>query len=139
MLEAEGYEVALARSGAEALERLEADSFDGIFTDIGMPGMSGWELARAVRERSATMPLAVITGWGDAVGLDEQEAAQVDWVVTKPFTAERIAELARGVARRREEVVGVLTGRAEAGRPPLAYAPPALAAAAAAGLSYSSN
>ena len=47
------------------------------------------------------MPLAVITGWGDAVGSHEQRAAGVDWVVTKPFDADRIAELAADASRRR--------------------------------------
>ena len=67
-----------------------------------MPEMSGWELAHAIRERNRQIPLAVITGWGDAVGSDEQKTAQVDWVVTKPFTANRIAELAHEVSQRRE-------------------------------------
>ena len=64
--------------------------------------MSGWELAHAIRERNQQIPLAVITGWGDVVGSDQQHKAQVDWVVTKPFTAGRIAELALEVSKRRE-------------------------------------
>jgi FixJ family two-component response regulator len=65
-----------------------------------MPGMSGWELAHAVRERSGNVPIAVITGWGEAVGSSEQKAAQVDWIITKPFTSTRIAEVAREVSLR---------------------------------------
>ena len=52
-----------ASSGAEALALFEAGNFDAVFTDIGMPGMSGWELARTIRERDTQLPLAVITGW----------------------------------------------------------------------------
>jgi len=74
--------------------------FDAVFTDIGMKGMSGWELARAIRERDGAMPLAVITGWGDAVGSGERSAARVDWVVTKPFDAAQVLAIAREVARR---------------------------------------
>jgi signal transduction histidine kinase/CheY-like chemotaxis protein len=102
ILESEGHNVVVAPGGKEALLLFDGNNFDGVFTDIGMPGMSGWELARAVRERNRQIPLAVITGWGDAVGSDEQNNAQVDWVVTKPFRAERIAELAREVSRRRD-------------------------------------
>jgi hypothetical protein len=36
----------------------------------------------------------VVTGWGEAVGSNKQKEAGVDWVVTKPFTTERIVELA---------------------------------------------
>jgi CheY-like chemotaxis protein len=98
VLACEGYEVAAASGGSEALEMFDAGKFDAVFTDIGMPGMSGWELARAIRERDRQVPLAVITGWGGAVGSAEQKAAQVDWVVTKPFSADRIATLAREAA-----------------------------------------
>jgi FixJ family two-component response regulator len=58
-----------------------------------MPGMSGWELAREIRQLNPNIPIAIITGWGEVVGSNEQRAAGVDWVVAKPFTADRIAEL----------------------------------------------
>lgn len=102
ILESEGHQVVVASGGREALSLFDDRSFDGVFTDIGMPGMNGWELARAIRERNRQIPLAVITGWGDAVGSDEQKNAQVDWVVTKPFRAEKVAELAREVSKRRD-------------------------------------
>ena len=74
--------------------------FDGVFTDVGMPGMSGWELAREIRQINSRIPIAVVTGWGEAVGSNEQKAAGVDWVVAKPFTADGIAELVREINRR---------------------------------------
>jgi DNA-binding response OmpR family regulator len=65
-----------------------------------MPGMSGWELARTIRERSSEIPIAVITGWGEAVGSVEQEEAKVDWVVTKPFSVSRIGEITEQISLR---------------------------------------
>jgi signal transduction histidine kinase/ActR/RegA family two-component response regulator len=106
ILTGEGYAVEVASGGREALRLFEAAAFDAVFTDIGMPGMSGWELARAVRERDSGVPLAVITGWGEAVGSAEQKAAQIDWVVTKPFSAERILQLAREAAEQTHEPAG---------------------------------
>jgi signal transduction histidine kinase/ActR/RegA family two-component response regulator len=102
ILESEGHGVVSARDGREALSLLEGADFDAVFTDIGMKGMSGWELAHAVREQDGEMPLAVITGWGDAVSSGERSVAQVDWVVTKPFDASQILSIAREVARRAE-------------------------------------
>jgi signal transduction histidine kinase/CheY-like chemotaxis protein len=93
ILECENCEVCVAASGSEALSVFGEMEFDGVFTDIGMPGMSGWELAREIRQRDKKIPIAVITGWGEAVASHEQKAAGVDWVVAKPFTADRIAEL----------------------------------------------
>lgn len=105
LLESEGFRVYMAPGSREALSLFEMNQFDGIFTDVGMPGMSGWELAHAIRQRNETIPIAVITGWGEAVGSDEQKEARVDWVITKPFRAERISELAEEICTRREILI----------------------------------
>jgi signal transduction histidine kinase/ActR/RegA family two-component response regulator len=103
ILESEGYQVTLASGGREALEVFgDGRGFDALFTDLGMQGMSGWELAHAVRELDAKIPVAVVTGWGEAVGSGERLAARVDWVVTKPFDAAQVLAIAREVARRGE-------------------------------------
>ena len=101
LLESEGCRVYLAPGGREALSLFAVQKFDGVFTDVGMPGMSGWELAHAIRQRNESIPIAVITGWGEAVGSDEQKQARVNWVVTKPFRAERISELAEEICKKR--------------------------------------
>ena len=66
-----------------------------------MPDMNGWELSRALRQRNHNIPVAVITGWGESVGTQDRQAAQVDWVVAKPFDTPQIVEMAREVLRRR--------------------------------------
>jgi CheY-like chemotaxis protein len=105
ILEGEHCDVYLAESGGEALSMFRDMEFDAVFTDIGMPGMSGWELAREIRQINASIPIAVITGWGEAVGSHDQKAAGVDWVVPKPFTADRIAELVRDIDSARQNSV----------------------------------
>ena len=52
ILETQGCRVYLAPGGREALALFDARQFDGIFTDVGMPGMSGWELAQAIRSQN---------------------------------------------------------------------------------------
>jgi signal transduction histidine kinase/CheY-like chemotaxis protein len=105
LLEHEGCRVYLAAGSREALGLFEVHQFDGIFTDVGMPGMSGWELAHAIRQRNKTIPIAVVTGWGEAVGSDEQKEAGVDWVIAKPFHAEKISEVAQEIFRERAVAV----------------------------------
>jgi len=102
-LEAEGCEVVPADSGESALELYDANQgrFDAVFTDIGMPEMSGWELVTAIRKRSETIPLAIISGWADAIGWDTRNAAKADWVVPKPFDITRISEIAKEIADRK--------------------------------------
>lgn len=103
ILENAGHETVQAASGAEALTLFGASTFDAIFTDIGMPGMNGWEFARAIRHQDAQIPLVVITGWGDAVSPEERSAAQVNWVVTKPFTFAHITEITQEISQQRGE------------------------------------
>ena len=62
LAEARGYEAVLARSGAEALERLEG--VDAVITDYAMPGMDGVQLLNAIHERDALLPVILITAHG---------------------------------------------------------------------------
>jgi signal transduction histidine kinase/ActR/RegA family two-component response regulator len=101
ILTREGCEVEVAGEGREALQLFDSREFDAVFTDVGLPGMNGWELARAVRERDRHVALAVITGWGDTVTAEEQSAAQADWVVPKPFTVDRISGLVGEISHRK--------------------------------------
>jgi signal transduction histidine kinase/ActR/RegA family two-component response regulator len=98
-----GHEVAEAEDGFKALELIDSQTFDAVFTDVGMPGMSGWELAKSIRERNSDMPMAILTGWGEAFSSDEQEAAMVDWIVAKPFLMERIVEIVKEISERHLE------------------------------------
>jgi signal transduction histidine kinase/ActR/RegA family two-component response regulator len=107
ILTREGCEVVLAGEGREALRLFDPEGFDAVFTDVGLPGMSGWELARAVRERDEHIALAVITGWGDTVTPEEQSEAQADWIVPKPFTVERIAGLVGEISQRKSALTHV--------------------------------
>lgn len=58
----EGIRVYIAESGEEALKVIEENSFGMIFTDMCMDGMTGIELARAVRERFPSLPIYLLTG-----------------------------------------------------------------------------
>jgi CheY-like chemotaxis protein len=100
ILEKEGHEVTMAANGREALALFAETTHAAVLMDVGLPGMSGWELARTIRERDEKIPLAIITGWGEAVGSNAQRAAGVDWVVAKPFTVEQITGIAREVSRK---------------------------------------
>jgi signal transduction histidine kinase/CheY-like chemotaxis protein len=102
-LEAEGCEVMVAESGEMALRIFDERNgqLDIVFTDIGMPEMSGWELASEIRKRSETIPLAIVSGWADAISCDARQAIRADWVVSKPFDIATIAEIANEVGARK--------------------------------------
>ncbi|MBI3314851.1 MAG: response regulator [Candidatus Omnitrophica bacterium] len=62
-LEANGYEVVLARDGREALERLEGDPVDAVLLDIMMPKMHGIDVLENIRKKNKTLPVFMITAY----------------------------------------------------------------------------
>lgn len=106
-LEAEGCEVISAPSGEVALALFDQyeGKFDAVFTDIGMPEMSGWELVTEIRERSKTMPLAIVSGWADAISVQTRNAVNADWVIAKPFDINKISNIAQEISQRKTAVV----------------------------------
>lgn len=102
-LEAEGCEVLSAQSGDIALAIYDQNqgTIDAVFTDIGMPEMSGWELVREIRARSKTVPLAIVSGWADAISVDVRNSVKADWVIAKPFDIDKISAIAQQVAQRK--------------------------------------
>jgi CheY-like chemotaxis protein len=89
MVEEAGYELATAEDGEAALDALERGRFQLIITDVVMPGMSGVELARRVRERHPLMPVIFASGYADLQRFDGELADER--ILKKPY---RIAEVA---------------------------------------------
>jgi signal transduction histidine kinase/FixJ family two-component response regulator/predicted negative regulator of RcsB-dependent stress response len=102
-LETEGYEVLTADCGEQALKLFDdkAGRIDLVFTDIGMPGMNGWDLAREIRKRSSAVPLAIVSGWAEAISCEARQEIKAEWVVPKPFDIVSITEIAKEAASRR--------------------------------------
>jgi GAF domain-containing protein/CheY-like chemotaxis protein len=95
LLRRDGHTVTSCTSGEAGLACLATTPFDLVITDLGMPGMSGWEVARTVKARRPGVRVAMITGWGDQIDADQAERDDVDYVVAKPF---RRADIRRIVA-----------------------------------------
>ncbi len=85
-----GYETDVASSGQEALELLTKNSYDLMITDIGMPGMNGWQLAEQVKEKYSEMKIAVATGWGDDVSTGQKQKYNIGYVLGKPVSQEKV-------------------------------------------------
>ncbi|MBL7960599.1 response regulator [bacterium] len=90
MLEIQGHDVSMASSGPEAIRMIMQRHYEIIFTDLGMPGMSGWELSQEIRQRSPQTHVVMITGWGTQ--LDHQKAAEsnVKKILPKPVSYDEI-------------------------------------------------
>lgn len=87
-----GHTVVTALSGSEAFEALENGHFDLVFTDVGMPDMTGWEVCERLREQRPSLPIVLVTGWGSALSQEETDASGVVAVISKPFLVEELLE-----------------------------------------------
>jgi CheY-like chemotaxis protein len=100
-----GCEVFEAPNGATALARLEAEGMDLVLTDLAMPGVSGWEVASACRERYPETPVGLITGFGDQLEPEKLERHGIRFVVAKPFSSDQlllvVATALKGAGRAR--------------------------------------
>jgi two-component system, cell cycle sensor histidine kinase and response regulator CckA len=92
MLHARGYRVAAFGRSAQALEVLRADStvFDLVITDLRMPGESGLEVARAVREVDPALPVILITGFVEDASAQRADELGISAVLEKPVDAEEL-------------------------------------------------
>ena len=94
MLKPAGHVVSVAGSGEEALEKLAAQAFDVVVSDMGMgAGMNGWDLAEAVRIRWPSIRFMLATGWGAALDPVEARRKGVEAVLSKPFHPTELLEV----------------------------------------------
>ena len=89
----EGHTVTQAAGPQEGLARLEAGPLpDVVLTDLGMPGMTGSEVARVVKRRWPEVPVGMITGWGRDERATAEQLAAVDFVLGKPISLDDLRE-----------------------------------------------
>ena len=93
MLEVFDYESQRAADGAEALEKLNAEKFGMVITDMRMPNMSGLELIKQVKSKFPKMPVVLISGYSVTDVGEEGDATQPDGFLSKPFLMSDIEEL----------------------------------------------
>ena len=90
VLAGKGYAVISAANGEEALRKLNAETYDVVFTDIKMPGMSGIEVAERVKKSQPWLPVVIVTGFGSTENEARAEAAGVSGFLHKPLSPEMI-------------------------------------------------
>jgi PAS domain S-box-containing protein len=93
-----GFEVQLAHTGPEALAVAERQKPDFAVLDIGMPGMSGYEVARAIRSQTwgTAITLIAVTGWGQEDDKRKAKEAGFDHHLTKPIDPGALERLMAG-------------------------------------------
>jgi CheY-like chemotaxis protein len=95
LLRMEGHEVKSVHDGPVALSVFGELKPDVALLDIGMPGLTGYEVARKMRQSAPRAPLTLIaiTGWGQDIDKERAFAAGFDHHLTKPVDPQRLVEL----------------------------------------------
>jgi len=118
-LRGDGYDVTAARSGAEALVQVAQSLPDLIISDIRMPGMDGYALARKLRENqhTALIPIIFLTAKDTTADRIEGFRAGVDAYLTKPFDTDELLAVVAGILNRVQRThagIARIVGKAEA-------------------------
>jgi signal transduction histidine kinase/ActR/RegA family two-component response regulator len=88
-LESEGHVIIIANDGATGIALFRAaiergETFNAVITDLGMPNVDGRKVASAVKDISPTMPVVMLTGWGQRLMSEDDIPPHVDRVLSKP-------------------------------------------------------
>jgi signal transduction histidine kinase/ActR/RegA family two-component response regulator len=113
ILEGDGHLVICANGGQAGIDTFRAasagpDSFDLVFTDLGMPSVDGRQVAKAVKAASPSTPVIMLTGWGERLLAEGDTPEHVDQVLSKPPKLRALRQaMARCLSRPREEQLHV--------------------------------
>ena len=99
MLEFLGYEVVVRSSSIEALEafRAQPDKFDLVITDKTMPQMTGFDLAKELREIRPDIPIILCTGFSETIETEMAKAMSINAYIMKPLAMQEMAAAVRKV------------------------------------------
>lgn len=100
-LEAEGFNVDIAESGEDALNKLNQSNYDAMVLDIMLPGISGFEVATRLRQHGNFIPTLMLTARGRAEDVLKGFEAGADDYLPKPFDLAILLARVRGLLRRK--------------------------------------
>ncbi len=99
VLRSEGYNTSIATAGTDALDMLDRAPFDLVILDVMMPGMSGYDVCRALRKKpeTQTLPVILVTALADTADRVEGIEAGADDFISKPFNEVEVRARARSL------------------------------------------
>jgi two-component system capsular synthesis sensor histidine kinase RcsC len=101
-----GYTVDVAESGSAGLALLRQQPVDLVMTDLNMPGLTGWAVARLVKAMRPHLPVVLVTGDACAIPRDQPERRYVDALLAKPCGLAEIQAVIGPLSRDRADAVG---------------------------------
>ncbi len=92
------HQVTVAATGQEGVSKAAKEEFDLVLTDLGLPGMSGWEVAERIKARSPSTPVGIMTGGETGEPPGGLKARGIDFVLRKPFELQQILDCLEATA-----------------------------------------
>lgn len=114
LLRKEGYDVAIAETGPDALVQFEANGADLVLLDLMLPGLSGVDVCRALRQKSS-VPVIMLTAKDSEIDKVVGLEIGADDYVTKPYSSRELLARIKAVLRRLAEPDDLLPATLEAG------------------------
>ncbi len=120
VLTVSGYSVRTAPSGERAMQIMETAQMDLIITDLKMSGMSGIQLLKKVKERNSSLPVIILTGFGDMDSVIEAMRSGVADYLKKPFSINEVLQVTeRELVRSRQiQAAAIATSPLPIAEPP---------------------
>jgi CheY-like chemotaxis protein len=103
IVERAGHPVDTARDGAEAIEKLEAESYAVVVLDLMMPNVDGYGLIRHLKARGGAQPAIIVVSAGDSAALRQLDGAMVHSIIRKPFDIDVLGDLIAAAAKASED------------------------------------
>lgn len=99
-----GYTVVTAESGEAALDEIDRQHFDLVFLDLVLPGLSGVDILKAIKEKDRSTVVVIVTGYGDdPIGQEAMSLGPL-LLLRKPFRESHIVEVLNMVMKGRTAV-----------------------------------
>jgi PAS domain S-box-containing protein len=93
MLEGLGHKIIGVTDGQQAMDYMDKEDFDLVITDLGMPVISGWDIAAKAKNKKAGLPVVLITGWGAEYESKDLTEAGIDVILNKPFRFNELTKI----------------------------------------------
>jgi len=88
VLASQGHRITTAAGGSEGVQRFKEGHYDLVLTDLGLPDLNGWDVARAIKVCRAAIPVLLLTGRDD--DLSPATVSLVDGILRKPFGVDQL-------------------------------------------------
>ncbi|PJA27323.1 MAG: hypothetical protein CO189_07390 [candidate division Zixibacteria bacterium CG_4_9_14_3_um_filter_46_8] len=93
LLTSKGHIVELAADGEEGIVKFKNGHYEVVITDLEMPGISGWDVAREIKGIAPKTKVVLATGWGTQYQGEDSQSKGIDLLVSKPFDMQAILRI----------------------------------------------